>query len=377
MWNIAFYLIIATFAVLLRFGTFIVYEGSQVILTQFGAIVGAPYSEPGLYFRLPFLQRTHYFDARIQTWEGYQNYVPTRDRLYIGVETVAHWRIRDPALFLETLLTEKAAKERLESIIGGAVKDAVAGHGLVDTVRSTNNVLANRGQAEKINQADLTDGTSAEVEDSILSDLESVSVGRLHLSEKMLQTASTDAESLGIEILNVFIKRITYNPTVERMVFERMISERHRVAERLRSIGRSESERIRGEMAEDTQDIIAPAVREAEILKGEADAKATRVYAEAFGKDPEFYRFWRTLGAYQTALPERAQILGSLDSRFFRLLNEGESAAAPSLEPDADALTRGLDTSPEQAAVDATRDALDMIVPEPGPAEAPASEPAP
>ncbi|MGA1677775.1 MAG: SPFH domain-containing protein, partial [Pseudomonadales bacterium] len=136
MWNIAFYLILATFAVLLRFGTFIVYEGSQVILTQFGAIVGSPYSEPGLYFRLPFLQRTHYFDSRIQTWEGYQNYVPTRDRLYIGVETVAHWRIRDPGLFLETLFTDKAARARLDSIIGGAVKDAVAAHGLVDTVRS-------------------------------------------------------------------------------------------------------------------------------------------------------------------------------------------------------------------------------------------------
>ncbi|MEN9808318.1 MAG: protease modulator HflC [Pseudomonadota bacterium] len=377
MWNVAFYLILATFAVLLRFGTFIVYEGSQVILTQFGAIVSAPYSEPGIYFRLPFLQRTHYFDSRIQTWEGYQNYVPTRDRLYIGVETVAHWRIRDPALFLETLLTEKAAKERLESIIGGAVKDAVAGHGLVDTVRSTNNVLANRGQAEKINQADLTDGTSSEVEDSILSDLESVTVGRLHLSEKMLQNASTDAESLGIEIMNVFIKRITYNPAVERMVFERMISERHRVAERLRSIGRSESERIRGEMAEDTQDIIAPAVREAEILKGEADAKATRVYAESFGRDPEFYRFWRTLDAYQTALPERAQILGSLDSRFFRLLNQGENAATPSLEDARDENPLVIDRVPDQTDVDAATAALDLIAPEPAPPPAPASEPAP
>ncbi|MGA1370549.1 MAG: protease modulator HflC [Pseudomonadales bacterium] len=217
---------------------------------------------------------------------------------------------------------------------------------------------------------------SAEVEDSILSDLESVSVGRMHLSEKMLQNASTDAESLGIEILNVFIKRITYNPTVERMVFERMISERHRVAERLRSIGRSESERIRGAMAEDVQDIIAPAAREAEILKGEADAKAIRVYAESFGQDPAFYRFWRTLTAYQNALPERAQILGSLDSRFFRLLNEGENTT----EASSNATTDGaalVEPSPDLDTIDKTAALLQLIEADPTQTNAPAPEPAP
>ena len=140
MWNIAFYLTVVTIAVLLRFGAFIVYEGSQVIVTQFGAIVGSEYENPGLYFRLPLIQKTNYFDMRIRTWHGKANYMPTKDRLYVGVETVAHWRISDPGRFLEIVNTEKVARERLESILTGAVKDVIAANALVDTVRSTNNV---------------------------------------------------------------------------------------------------------------------------------------------------------------------------------------------------------------------------------------------
>ncbi len=322
MWHVLFYAIVATFALLLRFGTFIVFEGSNVIITQFGEIIGDVYEKPGLYFRVPVIHKTHFFDARLQTWEGFQNYVPTRDKLYVGVETVAHWHIEDAAKFLETLGTERATRERLDSILNGAVKDVVSAHPLVDTVRSTNTVLATRGKAEKIARADIADGMAARVEDEILNDLESVVVGRVHLANKMLQLAASEAQPLGIKVVAVYIKKISYHPPVERMVYDRMISERHRVAERLLSIGRSESERIRGEAAQRVQEIVSPAVQEAESIKGKADAEATELYARTFGQDPDFYRFWRTLAAYRKSLPERAEIIGSLDSNFFRMMRE-------------------------------------------------------
>ena len=321
--------------VLLRSGTFIVFEGSNVIITQFGKIVGQRYDKPGLYFRIPLIQRANYFDVRLQLWEGHQNYVPTKDKLYVGVETTVVWKINDPELFLQTLSTENNARDRIESILHGAVKDVVASHALVDTVRSTNNVLAARGKSDKIAHADITDGMSAKVEDDILSDLESVVVGRVHLTNQMLDLAATDAAALGIKIHSVFIKKLSYLRPVELMVYDRMISERLRVAERLRSIGRSESERIRGEAAQRVQEIISPAVRESEVIKGEADAEATATYGKAFGQDPDFYRFWRTLAAYRKALPEQAAIIDSLDSNFFRMMrgrSDSESTASAAVK---------------------------------------------
>jgi membrane protease subunit HflC len=383
MWNVLFYAIVATFALLLRFGTFIVFEGSNVILTQFGEIIGDTYATPGLYFRVPVIHQAHFFDVRIQTWEGYQNYVPTRDKLYVGVETVAHWRIEDPARFLETLGTEEATRERMDSILNGAVKDVVSAHPLVDTVRSTNSVLATRGKAERIANADIADGMSAKVEDEILTDLESVVVGRVHLSNKMLQLAASEAEPLGIKVVAVYIKKISYHPPVERMVFDRMISERHRVAERLRSIGRSESERIRGEASQRVQEIVSPAVQEAERIKGEADAEATELYARTFGQDADFYRFWRTLSAYRKALPERAEIIGSLDSNFFRMMRERADFDVPERVPDADGEeqaeagdTSGLDAAAPVVSARAPQAALPAETPLTGtpPAETPPAD---
>ena len=335
MWNLAFYVIVAILVILLRFGTFIVFEGSNVIITQFGEIVGPRYDKPGVYVRIPLIHHTNYFDVRLQVWEGYQNYVPTSDKLYVGVESVVVWKIADPALFLESLGTEEKARDRIESILQGAIKDVVSSHALVDTVRSTNNVLAARGTADKIDHADITDGMSAKVEDDILSDLESVSVGRVHLTNQMLEMAATDAAPLGIKIYSVLIKKLSYLRPVELMVYERMISERLRVAERLRSLGRSESERIRGEAAQRVQEIISPAVREAEAIKGQADAEATATYGKAFGQDPDFYRFWRTLAAYRKALPEQAAIIDSLDSNFFRMMrgrSDSESTASAAVK---------------------------------------------
>ena len=317
MWNFAFFVIMAVVAVCIRVGTFTVYEGQQVVITQLGRIIGEPYQEPGLYFRAPFIQRTNYFDARIETWEGYVNYIPTKDKLYVAVETVAHWRISNPARFLESLGDVPTAMAKLDSILNGAVKDTVSGHALVDTVRNTNRIIATHRRLAREERQKPRTGHTGKLDDEVISELEKVTVGREHLARKMLNTASAQLEPLGVEVLNVLVKKISYEPAVELMVYERMKSERERVAERLLSMGRSERERIRGKSAKDAQEVLAPAVRAAEEIKGQADADAVKIYAESFGKDENFYRFWRSLMAYRHALPEKAELIGATDTAFF------------------------------------------------------------
>ncbi len=317
MWNFAFFLIVAVTAVGVRLGTFTVYEGQQVVITQLGRIIGKPYQEPGLYFRVPFIQYANYLDARVETWEGYVNYVPTKDKLYVAVETVAHWRISDPSRFLESLGDMPTAEAKLDSIFNGAVKDSVSGHALVDAVRNTNRIVATKRRLAREESTAPHTGKGAQLDDEVTSELERVTVGREHLTRIMLDAAALQLEPLGVEVLNVLIKKISYEPAVELMVYERMTSERERVAERLLSMGRGERERIRGKSARDAQTILAPAVREAEIIKGDADAEAVRVYAESFGRDAEFYRFWRSLMAYRHALPEKAELIGATDTSFF------------------------------------------------------------
>lgn len=349
MWNFAFFVIMAVVAVCIRVGTFTVYEGQQVVITQLGRIIGEPYQEPGLYFRAPFIQRTNYFDARIETWEGYVNYVPTKDKLYVAVETVAHWRIINPARFLESLGDVPTATAKLDSILNGAVKDTVSGHALVDTVRNTNRIIATHRRLAREEHAKPHTGHTGKLDDEVISELEKVTVGREHLARKMLNVASAQLEPLGVEVLNVLVKKISYEPAVELMVYERMKSERERVAERLLSMGRSERERIRGKAAKDAQEVLAPAVRSAEEIKGRADAEAIKVYGESFGKDENFYRFWRSLMAYRHALPEKAELIGATDTAFFDAMRgftgQGATESAALSAPVLQAPAKSVETT--------------------------------
>ena len=327
--NVSFFIIVATFGVLFRLGSFIVYEGSQVTVTQFGRIIDKPYQEPGVYFRIPFIQKTHYLEKRIETWEGYVDYIPTADRQYMAIESIAHWRIEDPVVFLEALGTRELAESRLDSILNGALKDMISSHKLVDTVRNSNRIL-NEKRAELDVDIKGTANLRAleqQLNDAVASTLESVTVGREHLTRKMVSQAAAELKLLGIELVNMYIKRISYAPSVELRVYERMTSERTRVAERLVSLGRGERERILGQLSKDAQEILAPAQREAEIIRGQADAMALETYREAFGKDPEFYDFWRSLQAYRVSLPDNTEIVSSTESKYYNVLFDRRSEA--------------------------------------------------
>jgi membrane protease subunit HflC len=300
--------VIALLALMVLGGAvYVVNETQQVVITQFGRPVGEAIMTPGIHFKIPFIQVANYFERRFLEWNGDPNQVPTRDKRFILVDTYARWRITDPLKFFQRLRDERGALSRLDDIIDGETRNAVANHDLVEIVRSTNRDV----QVDP----DLT------IEEQTTA-LEKVKTGRLGIMEVILAESQKRSTDLGIEILDVRFKRINYNDEVRRTVYQRMIAERQRIAERFRSEGLGESARIRGEKEKELKQIESAAFRLAEEVRGRADAEATTIYAEAYNRDPEFYSFYRSMEAFQESLGDDVWLVLTTDGDFFRYLDQ-------------------------------------------------------
>jgi membrane protease subunit HflC len=299
-------------AVIVLLGAVVVYsssafsvgEAEQVILTQFGEPVGKPLTDAGLHFKVPFIQVTNYFDRRFLEWDGKPNQVPTKDKRFIWVDTYARWRIIDPLRFFERLRDERGAQSRLDDILDGETRNAVARYDLIELVRNSN-----RDKADVAIEAE---------EETVI--LETIKTGRGEVSREILVRAAERTADLGIEILDLRIKRINYVEEVQRDVFARMIAERQRIAELYRSEGQGEAARIAGEGERELQRITSEAFRDAEKLRGSADATATAIYAEAYGRDGEFYAFTRSLEAYETVMDPATMLIMDTNSEFLKFL---------------------------------------------------------
>jgi membrane protease subunit HflC len=290
--------------VVLGQATYTVSETEQIILTQFGEPVGDPVVAPGLHFKAPFIQRTNVFEKRFLEWDGNPNQVPTRDKRFIWVDTYARWRIVDPLLFFQRLRDERGAQSRLDDILDGETRNAVARHDLIELVRSSNR--------------DPDDVPIESEEEAVI--LEAIERGRQEITRDILATAAGRTADLGIELLDLRLKRINYVEEVQKDVFARMIAERQRIAEQFRSEGQGESARIHGERERELAQIQSEAYRRAEELRGEADAEATRIYAEAYNRDADFYAFMKSLETYEATMdPETFFILGT-DSELLQYL---------------------------------------------------------
>ncbi len=300
--NVALFVLPVT--VVLVSATYTVDETQQVIITQFGEPVGDPITTSGLKLKVPFIQTAHFFEKRFLEWDGSPNQVPTRDKRFIWVDTYARWRISDPLRFFQRLRDERGAQSRLDDILDGETRNAVAKHDLIELVRSSNR-----------NSDDVPIET--EEEGSIL---ERIKKGRQNIVNEILETSTGRTADLGIELLDLRLKRINYVEEVQKDVFARMIAERQRIAEQFRSEGQGESARIAGEKERDLAQIQSDAYRVAEELRGEADAEATEIYAGAYNRDPEFYAFMKSMETYERTMdPSTFFILGT-DSDLLRFL---------------------------------------------------------
>ena len=305
--------------ILVSSATFTVGEGEQAIKLQFGRPIGDPITEPGLHFKTPFVQEVRYFEKRILEWDGDVEQIPTKGREFIEVDTTARWRIADALKFLTSVQNIDRASSRLNDVLDSAVRDEVSSTDLTDIVRSAD---------WDVSRADLARVVvpSADDEASVLT--RAVKVGRGKLEERIREQARKVVPQYGIELVDVKIKRLDYIEDVERRVFERMISERQRIAAQFRSEGEGEANRIRGSTSEQLAEIQSEARRAAEVIRGKADAEATKIYNEAYGADPEFYGFLRTLQSYQDSLGGKATLILGADSAYLKYLKQGADRPA-------------------------------------------------
>jgi len=303
--------LIIVVALVLFNSMYVVQEPHQVIITQFGKPTGDPVLTPGLNFKLPFIQKVHRFEKRFLEWDGDPNQLPTKDKRFIWVNNYARWRITDPLLYFQRLRDERGAMTRLDDILDGETRNAIAKYNLVEVVRSTNRKPM---------------ATEVDSEDEVT--MEDIEFGRGKIRLEILAKAQSRTSDLGIEILDVEFKRINYVAEVQRKVYERMISERQRIADRFRSEGQGEAFRIRGEKDRELLRIRSEAYKLAQEIKGNADAEATNIYAAAYNSSPDtrsFYEFLQTMKAYKTTLDKDSALVLSTDSDFYRFLKTSES----------------------------------------------------
>jgi membrane protease subunit HflC len=299
-------IVVAAAAILVYNAAYTVDETEQVIITQFGRIVGTPKTDPGLRFKVPFIQRANYFAKNLLDWDGDPGQIPTLDKTFIWVDTFARWKITDPVKFFQTVNNQFSAIGKLNDIIDPAVRNFITSHSLIEAVRKSSRSL---------------DTSDVEIEDRIRTSY-SVTVGREKITRGILQQAQPKLAQFGIELVDVKIKRINYVEQVRKSVYNRMIAEREQIAEKYRSEGKGEAQKILGKRERDLQEITSQAYRKAQEVKGKADAEATIIYAEAYGIDPDFYSFVQTLEIYDQSLDEKNTLILSTESEFLKYLKE-------------------------------------------------------
>ncbi len=287
---------------------FIVDETQQAIVTQFGKPVGGPRVNPGINFKAPIIQRVQFFDKRYLKWDGDPNQIPTQDKRFMHVDTYARWQITDPLQFFIRLRDEQSGQSRLDDILDGETRNAVASHVLLDLVRSTN-------RTPEVYEAYLEE----------LEVLEEISVGREEIEALVLERANERTSDLGIEILDFRFKRMNYVTEVRERVYDRMISERNRIADQFRSEGQGEARKIEGDKERDLAEIQSEAIRESEMIRGRADARAAEIYASAYNRNQtarNLYSFLRSMEAMENSLEGETTLILTTDNELLRFLKE-------------------------------------------------------
>ena len=297
--------IVAAAAFLAYNAAYTVDETEQVIITQFGRIVGTPKTDPGLRFKLPFIQHANYFAKNLLDWDGDPGQIPTLDKTFIWVDTFARWKIVDPVKFFQTVNNTVSAQGRLDDIIDPAVRNLITENRLIEAVRQTN-----RGM----------DTFEHGIEEAKDPKSFHITIGREEITKQILEQAQPKLSKFGIEVVDVKIKRINYVEQVRNSVYGRMIAERKQIAEKFRSEGKGEARKILGDKEKELKQITSEAYRKAQTLKGKADAEATNLYADSYGVDPDFYSFIKTLEIYNESLDKDSSLVISTDSEFFKYL---------------------------------------------------------
>jgi membrane protease subunit HflC len=319
-------LVVAVILLLVISGAFyVVQETEQVIITQFGKPIGDPITEAGLHFKVPVIQEVNRLEKRVLEWDGPAAEMPTKDKLYIVVDTFARWRIADPVQYFVRFTDIRRAQSRLDDILGSETRNTVARHELVEMIRTT-----------KDRKAAVDDTVVAGGGGGGTGGLPTIQFGRVALEQEITEAARKNLAEFGIELLDVRFKRINYNPAVSDKIYSRMMSERQQIAERFRSEGQGEAAKINGNKERDLKEIDSEAYRQVQTIEGKADAEATAIYAKAYNQTPEsrdLYEFTRTLDTYKTSFQKDTTLILSTQSSFLRFLKSATPPPAPPPKP--------------------------------------------
>ncbi len=306
--KILLYIVLIILAIILVTQTaFVVNEKEQVVITQFGKPVGEAIVNPGLKFKAPFIHKTNFFEKRFMEWDGDPNQVPTKDKKFIFVDTYARWQITDPLQFFRRLTNERGAQSRLDDLLDGETRDYIASHDLVELVRNTNR----------------TPQATGEISELIGDSLPDISVGRVNIQSMILESANVNTADLGIKVLDFRFKRINYVEEVRTQVYERMKSERYRIADKFRSEGQGQASRINGEKERELQVIQSGAYKQAEQIRGGADARAASIYASAYDRSSasrNLYTFLKSLETFQRTFDSTTSVILSTESELYKYL---------------------------------------------------------
>ncbi len=286
---------------------FILTEGQQAVITQFGKPLRSraeSLTRAGLKFKVPFIQQVHFFEKKILIWNGDSNQIPTNDKTYIYMENTARWRISDALRFMQAVGSEARARTLLDDILDGTVRDLVNKNDLIEIIRSSDW------------SPDYMDMTMQHAPE----DMKKPKHGRDQISRDVLAAASKITPQYGIELIDVMFKRVNYIDTVRQRVYDRMISERKRIAAEKRATGEGQKAEILGRVDREFREITSNARKQALEIRGKADAEATRIYASAYNADPEFYAFQKSLESYRTVLGKNSTLMLKPDSDFLRYL---------------------------------------------------------
>lgn len=289
---------------------YVVDETKQVVITQFGKPVGEAVIEAGIQYKVPFIQTANFFDKRFLEWDGDPNQIPTKDKKFIFIDTYARWQITDPLQFFKRLTNEIGAQSRLDDILDGETRDFIANHDLIEAVRTSNRQPQESGI----------------ISEMIGDSLDVIDVGREKIQAMILQSANEQTKDLGIKVLDFRIKRINYVEDVRTQVYERMKSERFRIADKFRSEGQGEASRINGEADRELKTIQSQAFREAEEIKGRADGEAASVYSSAYNRSNSsrrLYSFMKSMETFEKTFDEKTHVILSTDSELYKYLKSG------------------------------------------------------
>jgi modulator of FtsH protease HflC len=305
-------LIILILAVIILLNSlYIVDERVQVIITQFGEPIGEAINNAGLHFKIPFIQKVNFFEKRLLEWDGDPKQIPTSDKRYIWIDTYARWEIVDPLKFYQTTREEIFAHSRLDDILSGTSRDVISSYQLLEIVRTSGRKMEFTSEYEE------------STEDEIRLD-DDIQIGRLGVEDEIFSESSEKISQYGIKLVDLKIKRLDYNEEVRLKVYDRMISERNKIAAKYRSAGEGAAAEIRGKMKKELDNIESQAYKTAQQIIGEADANAIDIYANAYKQDPDFYEFMKTLDTYKITIDNKSTMIMTTDSDYYKYLKSSD-----------------------------------------------------